>query len=391
MAHTIILDADDETKKRTKICWEVRDISGRRRRKSKTFKPGTPQREIRKFINQVELEYANDLLGRDYTKRTLGEWAEQYLELFTHNLSPTTISNHRQMISSPKHGIVANLGEIRLDKLSTLDCQRYCQYLINEGLSSRTVRNYMTFLHTLLAKAQKIGYLAKSNVVDAVELPKKTRTKIEVYTPEEINKILSRIRECGSELLLTQTYILIYTGMRRSEASALLWSDINMSQRTISINKAKIKTGSGKEDMVKETKTFAGERIIPIADELYAVLRKAYKQYQENRLAGGKNYNQEGYVLCDELGNPYKVDSISMRWTKFMRRNPDLPYLSVHKLRHCFASLLVESGADLKAIQTLMGHENLDVTLQIYSHSNLNRQKECIDGLNEMIALRKQA
>ena len=112
------IDEDIPGRKRAKVMYECRTANGERKRKSKTFKAGTPLREIKAFQRKVEQEYETSE-GIDYTKRTLNDFLKEYFEMYGQFLSPATIRNYQQMAYSEPHGIAVNLGKTELSKLST--------------------------------------------------------------------------------------------------------------------------------------------------------------------------------------------------------------------------------------------------------------------------------
>ena len=137
MSYLEWLDLDSPARKRAKVTYECRTLDGGRKRKSKTFSPGTPIKEIRAFQRKVETEYETSE-GVDYTKRSVADFIQEYFDLYGGSLSPATLKNYKQICFEEKHGISSYFGRTLLTKLHTRDIQKYVTYLEKEGLKPKT-------------------------------------------------------------------------------------------------------------------------------------------------------------------------------------------------------------------------------------------------------------
>ena len=385
MANIIILDKNNPKRKRYKLTYECRTISGERKRKSKTFPAGTSKREVESFKRQVEQAYENSD-GLDFSKRTLEEYIKEYFQVFEMHLSPTTIRGYKQMCASPQHGIVANLGRMDLSKIKTVDIQRYANYLYEENLSAKTIKNYIMFIHALYDSAMKMGYVRRGhNIVSDVVTPQYSRKRIESYSEEEIKELLNLVDTYGDEIVRLIIYLAVGTGMRRSEMAALKVNSIDFQNKLLHITHAKVEGMEG--DVMKTPKTSASIRSIPIGDALCKELKHAVSRYKRNRLSYGEGFKDDGFIFSHEDGTPFSTNSFTSKYIKFMKRYAtNLRYLPLHTAgRHSFASIAVANGIDIKCLQELLGHSDASTTLNTYSNSFLKQKQEYANKVDTLI------
>lgn len=379
------IDEDIPNKKRAKVMYECRTANGERKRKSKTFKTGTPLREIRAFQRKVEQEYETSE-GIDYTKRSLKDFLKEYFEIYGQFLSPATIRNYQQMAFSEPHGIAANLGKTELSKLSTAMIQRYVDYLMKEGLSAKTIKNHVGMLHAVYDKAMKLNYVPQEyNIVSRVERPKVRHKKVESYSVEEIRKLLELADNYAGEELRLEIYLAVGTGARRSEMAAITVSSIDFKNKVWHVTQSKITAGS--VDVVKEPKTDAGNRDIPLSDTLCRMLKRAVKNYKKKKLKGGAEFEDSGYIFSDELGKPYRTHVMTSRYVCFMKKHSDeIRYLPLHCAgRHSYASIAVANGIDIKCLQEILGHSDSSTTLNTYANSYPEQKQAYADSMDAII------
>ncbi len=379
------IDADNPSRKRAKVTYEYRTMDGQRKRKSKTFRHGTPMKEIRAFQRKMETEYETSE-GADYTKRTVAGFIEEYFEMYGGSLSPATLKSYKQICYEKKHGVSKYFGKMQLSKLRTLDVQKYANYLEHEGLKPKTVKNHVMMLHAIYDKAIRLRYVdVNDNIVSRVELPKLRKKKVESYSREEVKKLLGLVDKYADEMLRFEVYLAVFTGLRRSEMAALKIESIDFNKRVLHITECKVTGEDG--DAVKLPKTDAGIREIPIVDALYKELKKAVTRYQKNKLKHGDTFDDSRYLFCREDGTPWRTNTLTAKYVKFMRKHEDeLRYLPLHRAgRHTYASLAVSSGTDIKCVQELLGHADAATTLNVYANSYQEKKVECAAKMEQMI------
>lgn len=173
-----------------------------------------------------------------------------------------------------------------------------------------------------------------------------------------------------------------YYGMRRSEILGLKWNAINFKKGIISIKHTVVRVKNiTPEDL---TKTPAGRRDLALFPTAITCLQSIKEEQDRNKKFFGNEYkNTEGYLFTWEDGHSYNPDYISKLFGKATKAY-GRPEITLHKLRHSCASMLIEKGWDPKKLQYWLGHEDISVTLNIYSHFNKQRLNTCSADLNEI-------
>ena len=157
MAHIVVID-EGTKHQRFKVMYEVRTINGTRKRKSKTFPENTNMKEIKAFLRNVEKQYEEDTVGLNYERISFGEFFEIYKK---------------------KNGFLEFLGDIQLSKLNVIHLQKYIDFLVDSGLSAKTIKNRTMCIHGVIDKAMQLHYINKSyNFVGDVIAPKIVKKQI---------------------------------------------------------------------------------------------------------------------------------------------------------------------------------------------------------------------
>ena len=165
--------------------------------------------------------------------------------------------------------------------------------------------------------------------------------------------------------------IALYTGMRIGEICGLKWSDIDWNANTVTVRRTiqRVKQTNGTTCLMENTpKTENSYRVIPLADKVRMVLEAMHQN--NNLYILGKNE-----AICDPR-------NLQRRLATITKRN-GITGVHFHSLRHTFATRLITAGVDVKTISMLLGHSSVNVTLEIYTHSNLDMKKEAINKLTE--------
>jgi integrase len=348
--HSIVLDMGKDP------------ITGKRRQQWIAVKGNKPEavRQLNDMMHQLQhgtFVKPTKLIVRDH----FTQWFDSYV---TPNLSPATADLYNTIIT--RH-ILPSLGNIVLSELKPQTVQKLYSEKTKDGLSNRTVQIINNVLHKGLENAVKTGLLVRNPLV-AVDCPKIQRREMVTMDETDIHILLEYARTSSYYPLF---YTLLFTGMRRSEALALKWSDVDLLLLTISINKSLTylnKPKDGNRILLKTPKTAKSRRNISITPSNAVALREYYqKQNDERQSMGQPLLTDDDFVFCAIDGKPFLPNSITHAWIKLVRKC-GLKGIRLHDARHSHASLLLKQGVHPKVVQERLGHAGIAITLDLYSH-----------------------
>jgi len=345
--------------KNGKISWQVtvegvRDpVTGERKRYSKTVH-GTKKQAMVVARQLEDAILGGNLIAPAPIK--LSKWMDDWLTNYLPNIAQTTRDGYEEKI---KNYIVPNLGHIPINALTPNHIQSWVNKLQQSGLSPKTIRNAYNNLNAALKKAVVLRMIPH-NPCEGVELPKLQRYEAKIYDTTDIQKALDAAKGTGIYLLVL---LGVSVGLRRGEIAGLRWKDINFSARTITIKNNRVHAKRGV--VQKAPKTKAGKRTISVGSEVISALRDARQDY--NAAATAPGFQNLGYVVCKEDGTPYHPDSLTTKWERFTAAN-NLPHVRLHDLRHSNATALIQAGVSPKVVQQRLGHSDITVTLNTYTH-----------------------
>lgn len=352
----------DNAKKRYYVCLDYGVINGKQEKKYKTCKTLAEARQT------LREHLADKVKGALLVpqKITLSQWLEDWLaNVVSMNNAESTMYGYNNIVNK----INAELGNIALQELKPMHIQRYYTKQLKDGLSPNTVIKHYNLLYTALKFAVRQG-IVNENVVEKTTPPKKTKAEISFYTKEQLKQLLSLVKGHRLEIVVA---LAIYYGLRREEIMGLTWSCIDLDNRTIRIKEAR--TMAGSKVIVKGTKNDSSTRVLYIVDEVKSLLETERIRQTENKKDFGRAYVQNDYVIVWENGKEYRPNYMSELFSKFVKEN-GLPPLTLHGLRHSFASLANASGVSLFDASKLLGHSTPATTGNIYTHMYDNALKE---------------
>lgn len=368
-----------------KKSWKVRielpkDINGKRKQRSYTTY-GT-RKDAEKFLTE-KLRELDTGLYIDTKKMKYSEYLDYWIQETFNNLEITTKEGYIQKIE--KH-IKVNIGNLYLEDIKPLHLQSlYNKLLVSGklngkgGLSSRTVLSIHRIIHSSLEQAVKWQLIIR-NVADCVEPPKAKKYKASYLSDEQTEKLLQVAKTSDIYIPIA---IAIYTGARRGEVLGLNWDNVNLEKGYIKIVNNLCATNNGL--IIKQPKTSNGIRTIAISNTLVKILKAHRKKQLENKLLYGKEYKDSNMVCCYNDGHLFNPKRFSAKFNEFLEKN-NLPIIRFHDLRHSHASLLVKIGIQPKEISQRLGHSNIGITMDLYSHLYDDMDREVADKFDKLIS-----
>lgn len=185
-----------------------------------------------------------------------------------------------------------------------------------------------------------------------------------LLSKEEIN-LLVNSAETKADRFYDLYVFLLHTGLRSGEARALTYDDFDWEKKTVSVNKtlAELKDGF----QISPPKSRKSKRVIPLDDAIVEMLRRHKERQDRYKQCCQEIYQDRNIVFASETGDYERGQRVLVHFQRAMKRAGATNHHTIHHLRHSFCSILISSGANVKTVQYLMGHETADVTLGIYA------------------------
>lgn len=349
--------AYDEQRKRYYVTMDSgKDLEGVRQRRCETY---TNLAAARRALRDFDQQRAAPLSVRP-SKLTLGQWLDWWMaEVIVPNRAFSTAYSYRGMINND---IGPMLGSVPLQELTPLDIQRYYAHLREDrGLAPHTVRHYHDLLGNALRLAVKQGLLSRSPT-ERVEPPHVPPREAKFYSAEDLAALY---RAVDGTWLETVVKLAGSLGLRREEICGLRWEYVDFGARRIHICEAR--AAAGAQVVQKETKNRSSTRTLYMTDEIRDVLIRERERQRELCAALGEAAVDCGFVTVNARGKPWSPNVVSMSFKRFITA-AGLPAITLHGLRHTFATLASAQGVPLFDIGKAMGHSTPSTTGKIYTH-----------------------
>ena len=297
------------------------------------------------------------------TSLTVQEYLETWLTS-KHALKPTTMALYTEFTTNY---LVPHLGQIRLLELRAHHLDRmYANITVGRRgrpLSPSTIRRIHGVLRSALNTAVK-RRLIPYNPAEHIELAPENPKRPKPWTPEQSQAFLQHIAQ---DRLANLYHLMLVTGMRRGETVGLRWEDVDLDGECLFVIQ-QITDVNGRS-MVSTPKTKRGQRLVPIDAETVAMLRRQRETQNLERVAWGPAWNEAGLIFTREDGRPLRPE-YATRHFQALALKAGLPVIRLHDLRHTNASLALSAGVDLKVVSERLGHSQIAITADLYTHVN---------------------
>jgi len=304
-----------------------------------------------------------------------GEWLDTWLKTYkVGRLTPSTYESYRVII---EHHLKPTLGKILITDITTDQIQKVLNAKQEIGarkdgrnnipLAASSVMKIKILINASLKQAVK-NRMIPYNPAEAVTPPKMTRREIRVLTPDEQSSFMNILQGHRLEALFK---LVLATGMRKGELLALTWDCVDFDNKTISISKSAVRVRNQKtmktEIKVGSPKSESGYREIPMLPSMVSILEKHYAQQENEKKAAGSAYNRSDLVFCSKVGTyiePSRINTTLKKLLNYAR----MDHINFHALRHTFATRALENGVSAKVVQKILGHTDVALTLNTYTH-----------------------
>lgn len=309
-------------------------------------------------------------------KMTVAQLVDAYMEL-KRGISPNTLRAYRTVINRIRE---SEFGSRLIRDIKISDAKRFYISLHDLGCKRNTIVLYHNLLRPAFEMALDDDFIRKNPFkFKMADILKDDSEKRIPLTKEQQKIYLQFVQEVGGDKYYDDIVVLLGTGLRVSELYGLTKKDIDLKRRLIFVERQLCRTAE-KPYFIKAPKTDSGVRCIPMSDSVYMSLKRILKNRNQPKvefLIDGYS----GFVFLDKADKPKVavhlenyMRSIQMKLSRIYGKS--FPKVTPHVLRHTFCTNMQQSGLDVKSLQYLMGHSNVSVTLDVYTHTDFNAVQE---------------
>ena len=372
-------DGERNIRKRKGGCWEGRYTAGHDLEAGKPIYKNVLGRTQGEANPKAAIE---EIKGLDVTmmgKYIVGAWMDKWFKNYA-KIKVRSSSHHAYQGYIDNH-IKPDIGEVPLEKLTSLELQKLYKKLLNsgridrveskyqaKGLSPKTVRN----IHQIIASAMKLAKEQRLIAADPTEgcaLPKLEHREMKTLSVEQLTSFLREAKDSG---VFEMYYVELATGLRRGELLGLKWEDIDLEKGNLRV-KRQIARING-EVVEAPLKTKNAYRTLPLAEDTIQVLKQQRKKV-----------GSSPWVFPSPTGGPISPDSVLHMLHRVLKR-AGLPRVRFHDLRHTFAMLALQNGVDIKTVSGMLGHFSAGFTLDTYAHVTTSAKREAAKTMGNILS-----
>ena len=374
-------NGEGNLRKRKDGRWEGRYTAGRDPETGKAIYKnvlGKTQAEAKAKL-KAAIEEAKGLDAAKVGRYTVGQWMEVWFEHYAKvKVRPSSHQTYRGYIDNH---IKPNIGKIPLEKLTSLELQKFYKKLLekgrvdrleskhqSKGLSAKTVRN----IHQIISSAMKLAQeqkLISTNPADGCALPRLEHREMQTLPVEQLQSFLREARDSG---VFELYYLELATGLRRGELLGLKWEDIDLERGDLRVRRQIARING--EVVEAPLKTKNAYRTLPLAEDTIGVLE-----------AQRKKTGSSQWVFPSTTGGPISPDSVLHMLHRVLKR-AGLPRVRFHDLRHTFATLALQNGVDVNTVSGMLGHFSAGCTLDTYAPGTPASQRQAAKPMGGILS-----
>lgn len=370
-------------------------IDGRYRYQYSEMGGGMIHAKTLEELREKEKQIQKDIMDGIYSKLAA---TTQLNALFERDMSVKKIreSTRHNYIAMWDSNVRETLGKMKACDIKNIHIKQFYTKLENEGTRKNTIKN----LHSMIRSALELAVqndLIRKNPASGVKYGGEIKEK-KALTREEQDSLLGFLQKNEIyNIYLPMITIMLGTGLRVSELCGLTWQDIDFKNDVITVNKQLLKTRgkavNGKTLYIEKTKTDNGERTIPMTQAVH----KAFREQQKlmlclERKCFTKVDGITDFIFVTRNHFPFSVANVNAALKNIVNAHNkenelELPHFCAHILRHTAATRMIESGMSPKAVQLILGHSSIKITMDVYVNPDEEHIKEEMKKAESIIRL----
>lgn len=345
-------------------------------RKSRKVIYAKTEREVKRKLIAIQIEMQRKHLRTDRVP-TVGQFLEYWLsQSVKPRVRPLTAAGYA--VNVRKH-IVPTLGNMKLDRLTPQNVQELLNDRLAAGLSAKTVNYVHQVLRTALGTAVR-WELIDRNVAKLVDPPRGKRPRIRALGADEARRFLDSVRGNRLEALYS---VALALGLRQGEALGLRWQDVDLDGGILQV-RHQLQRIETKLTLV-EPKTERSRRTLVMPPSIVDRLREHSKRQLGEKLWAGSKWVDNDLVFGNRFGAPLQARRVIADFHKALR-DAGLPRIRFHDLRHSCATLLLIQGVSPRVVMEVLGHSEISMTMDTYSHVVPELRREAADRMESLLS-----
>ena len=337
-------------------------------------KKARTQRECAEWLADLKRQVASGVDVNDAS--TVGEYLEHWLSVARGGLTENSWAAYCQSV---RDHIVPFVGDVRLADLRPDQVQRMYSERLAGGVGAYAVRRSHSVLRRALGQAVRWGLVVR-NVAVLVERPAVPRSVVRALNAAEVQRLLVVAR---GERLEGLYYVAIVTGMRVGELTGLRWSDVDWERRGVSVSR-QVTRVRGKGLLFGPVKSAAGNRLVVLGGDGLDALRDQRARVDSWCGFAGERWVEHDLIFPNFLGKPLDARQVGVEFRAACAR-AGLGRVRFHDLRHTSASLMLQARVPARVVSERLGHADVGITLNVYSHVIEEMQSEAAAAIESVV------
>ena len=316
--------------------------------------------EAKKWL--VEQKYKEEVENVVSTNMTVDQWWHHWLESFKMaQLKPSSLYNYKMYY---ERFIKAYLGEIRLSNVKPIHCQMVLNKMSDNGNSNETISKVRSNMFSFFKSAEENNLISKNPITSSVNSEGVEKKEKNILEREEQQRLLKELKKCFHYNVFA---FVLQTGLRVGEVAGLKWEDIDFKNKVLYVRRNVLYIGKPKKHIIGTPKTAKSIRTIPLTQTAIDILHNQKRVQNEREKNKPIKMETYGYVFKTSEGN-FLVDSNLNDCLYRYCKKANVKQVSMHCLRHTFATRCIEAGMRPKTLQKILGHSNISMTMNLYVH-----------------------